>query len=86
MARTDNAPTAMVNMTITGGQVIHAFSPPEYQRRAAAREKKIADTDNLQQFVDFLRDRLEGHALTDVPNDVLDTLVDDYLKTKQAAL
>jgi hypothetical protein len=86
MPHTENAATAVTAMTITGGQVIHAFSPPEYQRRAALREKKIADTANLQRFVDFLRDRLEGHALTDVPNDFLDALVDDYLAAKQVAL
>jgi hypothetical protein len=71
-------------MTVTDGEEFKACSPPEYIRRANARESRARQATNFSHFIVFLRGQLGDQTLSDIPDMVLDQIVTDYLDRDEA--
>lgn len=71
-------------MTLTDGEEFKACTPPEYIRRANAREGRMKRATDFSDFISFLRERIGAGTLTDIPDMVLDQIVTDYLDRNEA--
>jgi hypothetical protein len=68
---------ATTTTALTGGETIHYCSPPEYIKRANAREHRRRYEIDLKGFVPFLLSRVD--VSTDISDATLDAVIADYL-------
>ena len=71
-------------MTVTDGEEFKTYTPPEYIKRANARDSRIRRATDFSHFISFLRERIGAGTLTDIPDMVLDQIVTDYLDRNEA--
>jgi hypothetical protein len=68
-------------------EAVHYVSPPEYVKRANAREHRERHAVDLHQFVDFLvHHRCKGAAVMRNLPDAVDTIIADYLNDVEPEL